>query len=40
MTSEEGTDVLLKVYESLFLQESNLVKLLENIREALLNETG
>lgn len=30
MTPERETDVLLEVYERLFLQESNLVKLLEN----------
>lgn len=30
MITQQETDVLLKVYESLFLQESNLVKLLEN----------
>ena len=30
MITQQETDVLLKVYESLFLQESNLVKLLED----------
>lgn len=30
MMPQQETDVLLKVYESLFLQESNLVKLLED----------
>lgn len=30
MTPEQETSALLEVYEGLFLQESNLVKLLEN----------
>lgn len=30
MTPQQETDILLEVYEKLFLQESNLVKLLEN----------